>query len=89
MFPDYRLPKDVLDYEIQRILDLGVELKTGFTVGQDSDLTFDDLKKRGLLRRKGFDAVIVSTGAVGSNKLFIDGEDLDGVLPGLEFLKAV
>ncbi|MHA1245645.1 MAG: FAD-dependent oxidoreductase, partial [Candidatus Heimdallarchaeota archaeon] len=87
--PDYRLPKDVLDYEIQRILDLGVELKTGFTVGQDSDLTFDDLKKRGLLRRKGFDAVIVSTGAVGSNKLFIDGEDLDGVLPGLEFLKAV
>ncbi|MHA1760646.1 MAG: FAD-dependent oxidoreductase, partial [Candidatus Heimdallarchaeota archaeon] len=87
--PDYRLPKDVLDYEIQRILDLGVELKTGFTVGQGSDLTFDDLKKRGLLRRKGFDAVIVSTGAVGSNKLFIDGEDLDGVLPGLEFLKAV
>ena len=88
--PDYRLPKAVLDHEIQRILDLGVELKTGFTVGQDSsDLTFNDLKKRGLLRRKGYDAVIVSTGAVGSNKLYIEGEDLEGVLPGLEFLKAV
>jgi heterodisulfide reductase subunit A len=88
--PDYRLPKDVLDYEIQRILDLGVELKTGFKVGQDSDLTFDDLKKRGLLRRKGYDAVIISTGAVGSNKLYIEGEDdLEGVMPGLVFLKAV
>ena len=87
--PDYRLPKDVLDYEIQRILDLGVELKTGFTVGQNEDLTFDDLKKRGLLRRKGYDAIVVSTGAVGSNELFIEGEDLKGVLPGLNFLKAV
>ncbi|MHA1220413.1 MAG: FAD-dependent oxidoreductase [Candidatus Heimdallarchaeota archaeon] len=87
--PDYRLPKDVLDHEIQRILDLGVELKTGITIGQDSDITFDDLKKRGLLRRKGFDAVIISTGAVGNNELSAEGEDLQGIMQGLDFLKAV
>ncbi|MFW9923323.1 MAG: FAD-dependent oxidoreductase [Candidatus Thorarchaeota archaeon] len=87
--PDYRLPKDVLRYEIQRILDLGVELKTGFRVGQNDQLTFDDLKKRGLLRKKGFDAVIVATGAVGENKLFTNGENLQGVMPGLQFLKKV
>ncbi|NHJ06166.1 MAG: FAD-dependent oxidoreductase [Candidatus Heimdallarchaeota archaeon] len=87
--PDYRLPKDVLNHEIQRILDLGVELKTGFRVGQNEELTFDDLKRKGLLRQKGFDAVIVATGAVGSYELFVDGENLDGVIPGLEFLKDV
>ncbi|MBK5114695.1 MAG: FAD-dependent oxidoreductase [Candidatus Heimdallarchaeota archaeon] len=87
--PDYRLPKDVLDYEIQRILDLGVELKTGFRVGQNEELTFDDLKKRGLLRKKGYDAVIVSSGAIGNYELFVDGEDLKGVTPGLGFLKDV
>ncbi|NHJ32963.1 MAG: FAD-dependent oxidoreductase [Asgard group archaeon] len=87
--PDYRLPKDVLDYEIQRILDLGVEIKTGFRVGQNEDLTFDDLKKRGLLRKKGYDAVIVSTGATGNYELFVEGEDLTGVTPGLTFLKDV
>ncbi len=87
--PDYRLPKDVLDYEIQRILDLGVELKTGFRVGQNEELTFDDLKKRGLLRKKGYDAVIVSTGASGNYELFIEGENLKGVTPGLTFLKDV
>ncbi len=87
--PDYRLPKDVLDYEIQRILDLGVELKTGFRVGQEEELTFDDLKKKGLLRRRGYDAVIVASGAVGNYDLHVDGEDLKGVVPGLNFLKDV
>ncbi len=87
--PDYRLPKDVLDHEIQRILDLGVELKTGFRVGQNDELTFDDLKKRGLLRRKGFDAVIVASGASGNYKMSVEGEDLKGVTPGLTFLKDV
>jgi heterodisulfide reductase subunit A len=87
--PDYRLPKDVLDHEIQRILDIGVELKTGVRVGQNAEITFDDLKKRGLLRRKGYDAVIIATGAIGSYELFVEGEDLEGVVPGLDFLKDV
>jgi len=87
--PDYRLPKVVLNHEIQRILDLGVELKTGVRVGQNSDLTFNDLKKRGLLRRKGFDAVIISTGAVGNFDLEVEGENLEGIIPGLDFLKDV
>ncbi|RLI68574.1 pyridine nucleotide-disulfide oxidoreductase [Candidatus Heimdallarchaeota archaeon] len=87
--PDYRLPKDVLDFEIQRILDLGVDLKTGVRVGQNADITFNDLRKRGLLRRKGYDAVIISTGAVGNNKLFVEGEDLENVISGIDFLKDV
>jgi heterodisulfide reductase subunit A len=88
--PDYRLPKDLLDQEIQMILDMGVELKTGFKVGQNEDFTFDQLKKRGLLRQRGFDAVIVATGATGAYKLRVPGEDdLEGISYGIDFLKNV
>jgi heterodisulfide reductase subunit A len=85
--PDYRMPKDLLDMEIQMILDLGVELKTEFSVGQNEDFTFDQLKKRGLLRQKGFDSVIVATGAVGAYKLETEGEESRGIYYGIEFLK--
>ena len=44
---------------------------------------------RNILRRKGYDAVVVATGAVGSYELFVVGEDLEGIMPGLEFLKQV
>jgi heterodisulfide reductase subunit A len=85
--PDYRMPKDLLDMEIQMILDLGVELRTEFSVGQNEDFTFDHLKKRGLLRQKGFDSVIVATGAVGAYKLETEGEKSRGIYYGIEFLK--
>jgi NADPH-dependent glutamate synthase beta subunit-like oxidoreductase len=88
--PDYRLPKDLLDLEIQMILDMGVELKTGFKVGQNEDFTFDQLKRRGLLRQRGFDAVVVATGATGAYKLRVPGEDdLSGISYGIDFLKQV
>jgi heterodisulfide reductase subunit A len=85
--PDYRMPKNLLDMEIQMIVDMGVELKTGYTVGQNEDFTFDQLKKRGLLRQRGYDAVIVATGSAGAYKLNVEGEDLEGVGYGIECLK--
>ncbi|MGC9778382.1 MAG: FAD-dependent oxidoreductase [Candidatus Heimdallarchaeota archaeon] len=85
--PDYRLPKNLLDMEIQMILDMGVELKTGYKVGKNEDFTFDQLKKRGLLRQRGFDAVVVATGSSGARKLNVEGEDLEGISYGIECLK--
>lgn len=87
--PDYRLPKNILDMEIQRILDLGIELRTGFKVGQNDELTFDDLKRRGLLRQKGYDIVIVATGAIGAYKLKVPREESIGVSYGIDFLKEI
>lgn len=77
--PDYRLPSHILDAEIERILALGVRAKAGVEVGRD--LSFDQLN--------GFDAVFIATGAPLSRKLGIKGEDLRGVVEGLEFLLGI
>lgn len=76
--PEYRLPKAILDWEIEGILDMGVEVKTGVTMGED--ITLDSLKQ------DGFDAVFVGTGAWDTRNLGVEGEDLEGVLPGTHFL---
>lgn len=76
--PEYRLPKTVLDTEIKRIEKLGVEIRTGTTVGKD--LTIDDLLQR------GYKAVFIATGAHKSRKLGVEGEGLKGVLHALDFL---
>ena len=78
--PVYRLPREVLDSEIQRILDLGVELRCGVTVGKD--VTLEAL-------RSEFDAVFLGIGAHQGRKLGVPGEDGDGVYTGTEFLNAV
>jgi NADPH-dependent glutamate synthase beta subunit-like oxidoreductase len=75
--PGYRLPESVLDGEIQKILDLGVELKCGVKVGKD--LTLDDLKK-------SYDAVYVALGAQQGVTLGVDGEDAPNVFSGVDFL---
>jgi NADPH-dependent glutamate synthase beta subunit-like oxidoreductase len=77
--PAYRLPKDVLDQEIDNILSLGVEGKTGARVGQE--VKWGELKK--------FDAVFVAAGAWKSLPLKVPGEDAKGVMSGLEFLQKV
>jgi len=77
--PAYRLPKDLLDREIENILSLGVEAKTGVRVGRD--LAWEDLKK--------YDAIFVAAGAWKSQPLKIPGEDAAGVMSGLEFLKRI
>ncbi len=78
--PPYRLPRDVLDWEIQGILETGagVEVRTGVRVGVDIGL--EDL------RQEGFEAIFLGVGAWASRKLGVDGEELEGVLSGTEFL---
>jgi len=76
--PEYRLPKRLLAKEIQHLEDLGIEIKTGTTIGKD--LNFEDLWK------KGFKAVFVGVGAHRSQEIKIEGGDLKGVIHALDFL---
>lgn len=77
--PEYRLPRDILKAEIKTIENMGVTLKTGVTFG--TDITLENLRKNGI------QAVFLATGLHGSRKLGVEGEDLEGVLPGLAFLR--
>ncbi|MGQ9700932.1 MAG: NADH-quinone oxidoreductase subunit NuoF [bacterium] len=79
--PEYRLPRDVLQYDIQRIIDAGVEIKTNRKLGRD--FTIDGLFK------DGFKAVYIAIGAHKSTKLGIPDEDTNGVIPAMEFLTDV
>ncbi len=76
--PEYRLPKKILDWEIQGILDLGVEVRLNREMGKDFTLEH--------LRQEGFEAVFLGVGAWGSRRLGVDGEDLQGTLPGTTML---
>ncbi len=85
--PAYRLPKDVLDREIQRIVDLGVEVKTGTSISRPKELLKAAADSGGSPASAGeFDAVFVATGAWRSRSLGIPGEDAAGVVSGLDFL---
>ena len=79
--PEFRLPRNVLDAQINYIRDMGVEFKTDTTIGRE--LTIDDLKDM------GYRAVILSIGAQLSSRLRIEGIELDGVQWGLDFLRDV
>jgi heterodisulfide reductase subunit A len=78
--PPYRLPKDILDKEINDIEKLGVKIKTGVKIGADKKLS--DLKSE-------FDAVLIATGAQKSMRLGMNGEDADGIIHGIDFLRKV
>jgi glutamate synthase (NADPH/NADH) small chain len=78
--PEFRLPRNVLEEEIQQILDSGIRLKTGVKIGQE--LAIADLLKEN-------DAVLVAAGCYRSLRLDISGEDLPGVYPGLDFMMGV
>jgi NADPH-dependent glutamate synthase beta subunit-like oxidoreductase len=75
--PVYRLPREVLDAEIQTIADLGVEIRFSTVVGKD--VSFDDL-------RKDYDAIFIGIGAHRGKNLGIPGEDGPGIWTGTEFL---
>ncbi|KAF5431553.1 Heterodisulfide reductase, subunit A (polyferredoxin), partial [Candidatus Methanophagaceae archaeon] len=77
--PKYRLPRATLEREIEFVKGIGVEIKTGVEVDKDM---FAEL-------RRTYDAVFVSVGAHVSGKLRIPGEDLEGVIPGIDFLRAL
>jgi NADPH-dependent glutamate synthase beta subunit-like oxidoreductase len=77
--PGYRVPDEVLDGEIQRILDLGVEVRTETRVGEN--VSFDDL-------RSEFDAVFIALGAQSGMALPVPGGDAPNVISGVAFLQA-
>jgi NADPH-dependent glutamate synthase beta subunit-like oxidoreductase len=79
--PEFRLPRDILQTEIDGIRSLGVEMKTGHRFDFDRDG-----KK---LQKLGFQAAFLSIGAHRSLRLNIPGEGLEGVLPGAEFLRNI
>ncbi len=79
--PKYSLPSDILANEIQAIQKMGVTIKTGVAFGED--ITLDGLKA------DGFDAVFLSVGLHGSRRLGVAGEDAQGVIPGIDFLRDV
>jgi glutamate synthase (NADPH/NADH) small chain len=76
--PSYRLPRDVVDWEVGYIKEMGVEV-----------LKNRPVKRIGELLREGFGAVFVGIGMTKSASLNIPGEDLKDVYQGLEFLEAV
>jgi formate dehydrogenase major subunit len=75
--PEFRLPRDVIEREIDSILRLGVILKTGVKVGRDVSL--EELLER-------HDAVLIAAGCYTALELGVEGEELPGVLSGLDFV---
>jgi formate dehydrogenase beta subunit len=76
--PEYRLPRDVLQAQIREILDMGPELKLNTRLGKD--FTLADL------RRQGYKAVLMAFGLHRSRELNLPGNELDGVVTGIDFL---
>lgn len=79
--PEYRLPREQLDREIQGILDLGIRVETGKALGRD--FTLESLRGA-----EGFDAVFVALGAPLGKKMGLENEDsIVGVSSALDFLR--
>ncbi|MGE5631647.1 MAG: NAD(P)-binding protein [Caulobacteraceae bacterium] len=78
--PQYRLPKEVLDKEIRTIEKMGAKLVNNIKIGKDISLSY---------LRNNFDAVYVSIGAWVSSKINCPGEELEGVIGGIDFLRQV
>jgi NADPH-dependent glutamate synthase beta subunit-like oxidoreductase len=76
--PEYRLPRDVLQAQVREILDLGPELRLNMRLGKD--FTLADL------RSQGYKAVLLAFGLHRSRDLSVPGNDLDGVVKGIDFL---
>lgn len=79
--PSYRLPKDTIEAEIQVISDMGVEFKTGVEIGKDLTVA--------QLRDQGYKAFFMAIGAQECKALGISGEDFEGVVPGVEYLRDI
>src|SRR2546422_5083469 len=78
--PDWVLPQQVLDREIERLVEIGVTIKTNTEVGKD--VTWDALKKNN-------DACVLAVGLTEPNSVRADGEAKDGVVYGLPFLRDI
>ncbi|MFN3305565.1 MAG: NAD(P)-binding protein, partial [Candidatus Kapaibacteriota bacterium] len=78
--PKYRLPEQILDAEIQRIVDLGVEINCNTAIGKD--IPYEEIREK-------FDAIFVGIGAHKGKNLGLPGEDAPNVFSGTEFLNRV
>ncbi|MGD9211654.1 MAG: RnfABCDGE type electron transport complex subunit B [Desulfobacteraceae bacterium] len=76
--PEYRLPKKILNWEIQGILDLGIEAKLNVRLGTDFSIES--------LRQDGYSAIFLGVGAWSDYNLGIEGENLKGCWKGIDFL---
>jgi NADH-quinone oxidoreductase subunit F len=79
--PGHRLPKDILSEDINFIMESGVSIKTHMALGKD--FTLDDL------HNQGYKAVFIATGAHKPIEIGVPGEEAEGVLQALEYLKDV
>lgn len=79
--PSFRLEKDVVNAEIDILKEMGVEFRTGVEVGKDVSLKD--------LRTQGFEAFYLAIGAQSGRKLGIEGEDAEGAVTGVDFLRGV
>jgi NADPH-dependent glutamate synthase beta subunit-like oxidoreductase len=78
--PDWVLPQHILDREVERLVELGITIKTNTEVGKD--VTLDDLKKN-------YDATVFAVGLTEPNSVRAEGENKAGVLYGLPFLRDI
>ena len=79
--PSYKLEKNVVDAEIEVLREMGVEIRCGIEVGKD--LTLDEL------RRQGYKAFYIAIGCQGGRMAGIPGEEADGVMTAVDFLRKV
>ncbi len=79
--PSYRLEKDVINAEIEVLKELGVEFRCGVDVGKD--VSINDL------RNQGYEAFYLAIGAQAGRLIGVEGEDADGVITGVDFLRNV
>ncbi len=80
--PPFRLPRHILNAEFAALKSCGVQIVHNVVIGKD--ITLEQLKNE-----HGFDAVFVGIGAHTSRKLGVDGEDMDGVRFGIDYLREV
>ena len=78
--PNYRLPKERLDDDIEAILATGIDVKYGMRIGQD--VTIQQLREQ-------YDAVLITIGASTDKKLGLENEDAEGVMSAVKFLRDV
>ncbi len=79
--PEYRLPKAILDWEIEGMLSIGIEARVDTRLGRD--MTYESLL------REGFEAFFIATGTPRGLWVGIEGEDLEGVQTGIDFLRDI
>jgi NADPH-dependent glutamate synthase beta subunit-like oxidoreductase/formate hydrogenlyase subunit 6/NADH:ubiquinone oxidoreductase subunit I len=79
--PSFRLEKDVIEAEIEILKEIGVKFKTGVEIGKD--VTIPEL------RTEGFEAFYIAIGAQGGRELGLEGEDAQGVISGVDFLRKI